>query len=129
MATKADMSAKDTAAIDAYIGNTPEPFRGALEHIRALVKSTIPDAEEALVYGVPGFRLNGRPLVCYAAFKAHCGFYPMNPALMDSLKDELAGFRTAKGTIQFTPDKPLPDALLRKIVKARVKENAAGKAG
>ena len=127
MTAKAPKSISDAAAIDAYVGKTPEPFRGALEHIRTLVKAAAPDAEEALVYGVPGFRLNGRPLVCYAAFKAHCGFYPMNPALMDSLKDELAGYRTAKGTIQFTPDKPLPDALLRKIVTARVTENGAGK--
>lgn len=127
MTAKAPKSISEAAAIDAYIGKTPEPFRGALEHIRALVNSSVPDAEEAMVYGVPGFRLNGRPLVCYAAFKAHCGFYPMNPALMDSLKDELAGFRTAKGTIQFTPDSPLPDPLLRKIIKARAKENAAGK--
>ena len=124
--TKVTTSTASATAIDAYLAKTADPFRSALEHIRALIKAAAPDAEEALVYGVPGFRLNGRPLVCYAAFKAHCGFYPMNPALMDSLKDELAGYRTAKGTIQFTPDKPLPDALLRKIVTARVTENGAG---
>lgn len=127
--TKVTTSTASATAIDAYLAKTADPFRSALEHIRALIKAAAPDAEEALVYGVPGFRLNGRPLVCYAAFKAHCGFYPMNPALMDSLKDELAGYRTAKGTIQFTPDKPLPDALLRKIVTARAKENAAGRSG
>ena len=127
MTTKVEKSVTDTAAIDAYVAKAPEPFRGALEHVRALVRSTVPDAEEALVYGVPGFRYGGQPLVCYAAFKAHCGFYPMSPALMDSLEDELAGFRTAKGTIQFTPDNPLPDSLVRKIVKARAKENVAGK--
>lgn len=127
MAAKVQKSVTGTAAIDAYVAKVPEPFRGALEHVRALVRSIVPDAEEALVYGVPGFRYGGQPLVCYAAFKAHCGFYPMNPALMDSLEDELAGFRTAKGTIRFTPDHPLPDALVRTIVEARAKENAAGR--
>lgn len=127
MAAKVQKSVTGTAAIDAYVAKVPEPFRGALEHVRALVRSIVPDAEEALVYGVPGFRYGGQPLVCYAAFKAHCGFYPMNPALMDSLEDELAGFRTAKGTIRFTPDNPLPDALVRTIVEARAKENAAGR--
>jgi uncharacterized protein YdhG (YjbR/CyaY superfamily) len=125
--TKATTSSASATAIDAYLAKTADPFRSALEQIRALVKAAAPDAEEALVYGVPGFRLNGKPLVCYAAFKAHCGFYPMNPALMDALEAELSGFRTAKGTIQFTPDSPLPDALVRKIVKARVAEIAAGK--
>jgi uncharacterized protein YdhG (YjbR/CyaY superfamily) len=113
------------AAIDAYIGNVSEPFRGSLVKLRALIKSADPAAEEAMIYGVPGFRHGGHPLVCYAAFKAHCGFYPMSPALMDSLASELAGFRTSKGTIQFTPDKPLPDTLVRRIIKARVAENAA----
>lgn len=127
MAAKVQKPVTGTAAIDAYVAKVPEPFRGALEHVRALVRSIVPDAEEALVYGVPGFRYGGQPLVCYAAFKAHCGFYPMNPALMDSLEDELAGFRTAKGTIRFTPDNPLPDALVRTIVEARAKENAAGR--
>jgi len=112
------------AAINAYIANVPEPFRGALKKLRDIIKSADPQAEEAMIYGVPGFRHDGN-LVCYAAFKAHCGFYPMNPALMDSLAAELEGFRTAKGTIQFTPDRPLPDALVRRIVKARMEQNAA----
>lgn len=125
MAAKTVTAAKEAvAAIDRYIGNVPEPFRAALAHLRTVVKSIVPEAEEAIVYGVPGFRLNGRPLVCYAAFKTHCGFYPMNPALMESLAERLAGFRTSKGTIQFTPDKPLPDALVRSIVRARAKESA-----
>lgn len=110
--------------IDAYLAKVPEPYRSTLEALRALIKSADPGAEEAMVYGVPGFRHDGA-LVCYAAFKAHCGFYPMDPALMDSLAAELAGFRTSKGTIQFTPDKPLPVALVRRIVKARVAQNAA----
>jgi len=126
MTTKSTNAGNDpAAAIDIHIANVPEPFRGALEKLRATIKSADPKAEEAMIYGVPGFRHHGN-LVCYAAFKAHCGFYPMSPALLDSLGDELSGFRVAKGTIRFTPDQPLPDMLVRKIAEARVEENAAG---
>ena len=72
-----------------------------------------------MVYGVPGFKQDGG-LVCYAAHKTHCGFYPMSPVVIDALKDELAGFETAKGTVRFTPDKPLPDALIVEIVTRRI---------
>lgn len=102
----------------------PAPQRAALEHLRALIHATAPEAEEALVYGAPGFRLGGA-LVCYAAHKSHCAFYPMSPSLLDRLGDEVADYRTAKGTLQFTPDRPLPDTLVRNIVRARVAENRA----
>jgi uncharacterized protein YdhG (YjbR/CyaY superfamily) len=114
-----------SAAVEAYLDKIPEPYNAALRALRAQIASSDPEAEEAMVYGVPGFRHGGKPLVCYAAFKSHCGFYPMSPALMDALADKLDGFRTAKGTIQFTPDNPLPAALVRRIVKARAAENTA----
>ena len=114
----------DLERIDAYLAALDPPQRTALEHLRALIAANAPDATEALVYGVPGFRLNKKPLVCYAAFKAHCGFYPMNPALLDALAGQLTDFRTAKGTIRFTPDRPLPDALVVEIVRTRVAEIA-----
>ncbi|HEY0920541.1 iron chaperone [Devosia sp.] len=126
-AKSTDAGSDPAAAIDIYIANVPEPFRGALEKLRATIKSAAPKAEEAMIYGVPGFRHHGN-LVCYAAFKAHCGFYPMSPALLDSLADELTGFRVAKGTIRFTPDQPLPAGLVRTIVTARLGENGAGTA-
>ena len=75
-------------------------------------------------YVVPGFRQQGA-LVCYAAFKTHCSFFPMSAALMDTLGDELQGLRTSKGTIQFAPDEPLSEDLVRRIVAARIAENAA----
>ena len=125
MAEKSTKAGDDpAAAIEAYLAKVPEPFRGALGKLRDIIKAADPEAEEAMIYGVPGFRHYGN-LVCYAAFKTHCGFYPMDPALMDSLAAELEGFRTAKGTIQFTPDKPLPAGLVKKIVKARLAQNAA----
>jgi uncharacterized protein YdhG (YjbR/CyaY superfamily) len=127
MTAKQPLTGQGIAAVEAYLASIPEPAHSALEHLRATIRSAAPDAEEAMVYGAPGFRLNGRALVCYAAHRSHCGFYPMSPALMDTLAAELAGFRTAKGTIHFTPDQRLPDALVRKIVKARVKEDGTGK--
>lgn len=117
------MSKADNAKIDAYLAKLGDEQRMVLEHIRTLVKQAAPEAEEALVYGVPGFKQGGG-LVCYAAFKAHCGFYPMSPVVIEELKTELAGFETAKGTIRFTPDKPLPDALITEIVRRRIEENA-----
>lgn len=117
-----------TDAIETYLNKIDDPAkRQALEDLRSLIKKAAPDAEEAPVYGVPGFKLNGQGLVCYAAFKAHCGFYPMSPELMDKMTTELEGLRVAKGTIHFTPDQPLDESLVERIVTARVAEIAAGK--
>lgn len=122
MSAKPPKSAEaQLAAVEAYLGRVPEPFRTALLELRAVIRSMAPDATESLVYGVPGFRLQS-PLVCYAAFKAHCGFYPMDPALIERFAPELDGFTTAKGTIHFTPDKPIPTDLVRRIVRARLEQ-------
>lgn len=118
-----------TRATETYLANIPEPFRGALDALREKIRTISPEAEEAIVYGAPGFRLGGRPLVCYAAFKAHCAFYPMNPALLESLSGRLKNFRTSKGTIQFTPDHPLSDAIVELIVRRRVTENLSPATG
>jgi uncharacterized protein YdhG (YjbR/CyaY superfamily) len=115
--------AKGLAAVEAYLAAVPEPGRSALEHLRAVIRSAAPGAEECITYDTPGFRLDGA-LVSYAAFKAHLSLFPMSATLIDTLGDELAGFRTSKGTIQFTPEKPLPDALVRRIVLARIAQNA-----
>lgn len=112
------------AAVEAYLAKLPEPARAALGHLRATIRSAAPDAEEALVYGVPGFRQGGA-LVCYAAHKSHCGFYPMSPELLDALAGELGGLRTSEGTIEFTPEAPIADDLVRRIVARRIEENAA----
>ena len=110
--------------IDDYLTKLEPDKRAALEHIRALVKKAAPAAEEAMVYGVPGFKQDGA-LVCYAAHAAHCGFDPMSPDVIEALAADLAGFETAKGTIRFTPDHPIPDALVTEIVQRRLDENAA----
>ena len=115
-------------AVEAYLAKAPEPSRSTLEKVRASIRAAVPaEAAETISYGMPAFRYKGA-LVAYAAFKNHCTFFPMNASLIDALGEELKPYRTPKGTIQFAVDKPLPAALVEKIVKARVAENEA-KAG
>jgi uncharacterized protein YdhG (YjbR/CyaY superfamily) len=111
-----------TAEIDAYLATLPDDMRKALQALRRTIQAAAPGAVEAISYGAPAFRYRGRPLAAYRAAKAHCAFYPMNPAVIDAHRDELAGYDTAKGTIRFTPDRPLLDALVSTMVKARLAE-------
>jgi uncharacterized protein YdhG (YjbR/CyaY superfamily) len=109
--------------VEAYLAKVPEPAHTTLQKTRATIRSVVPaDTTEGLSYGMPAFRYKGA-LVAYAAFKDHCSFFPMQASLIDEMKVELAGYRTSKGTLQFPVDKPLPAALLKKMVKARVAEN------
>lgn len=111
------------AEVEAYLAQVPEPARSTLERVRATIRAAVPkDATECLSYGMPAFRYKGA-LVAYAAFKQHCSFFPMSASLLDDFADELKGFRTSKGTLQFPQDKPLPATLLKKMVKARVAQN------
>lgn len=114
--------------IEAYLAGVPEPARGTLEKIRATIRSVVPaEAIEAISYGMPAFRYKGA-LVGYAAFKDHCSFFPMSAALIVEFKEELSKYSTAKGTIRFPQDKPLPATLVKKLVKARVAQNEKKKA-
>ena len=91
--------------------------------MRTTIRAAAPaEATECLSYGIPAFRYKGA-LVGYAAFKKHCSFFPMQASLIDEMQEELKGYRTSKGTLQFGVDKPLPAALVKKMVKARVAEN------
>jgi uncharacterized protein YdhG (YjbR/CyaY superfamily) len=109
--------------IDDYLSALSDDKRAALEKLRRAILAAAPGAEECISYQIPAFRLNGRLLVWFGAGANHCAFYP--GGIVQSYKDELAGYKTAKGTIQFQPDKPLPVALVRKIVKARIAQNEA----
>lgn len=110
--------------VEARLAAIAEPLRSALEHLRKTIRSAAPDAEEAIVYGAPGFRQDGG-LVCYNAKKGALSFFPMSPPLLDAMGDEVTPWRASKGTLEFTPDNPLPDALVKKIVVARLAENRA----
>lgn len=111
------------AAVEAYLERVPQPARSTLAKVRAAIRAAAPkDATEGLSYGMPAFRYKGA-LVAYAAFKNHCSFFPMQAALIDAMQEELAGYRTSKGTLQFPVDTPPPAALVKKMVKLRVAEN------
>src|SRR5689334_14692338 len=125
-ATKAARPSPDgTADVEVYLAKVPEPARTTLEKLRATIRAAAPkDTSEEINYGMPAFRYKGG-LVGYAAFKHHCSFFPMSASLLDEFADELKGYRTSKGTLQFPQDKPLPAALVKKMVKARVLQNEA----
>jgi uncharacterized protein YdhG (YjbR/CyaY superfamily) len=108
--------------MDAYLSRLPAAQRSALEHLRGLIAETASDAEEGHSYGMPAFRYRGRPLVGFQAARDHLGFYPMSPTLIEAHAAELAAFSTSKGTIRFTPERPLPDALVRAIIEERLAE-------
>lgn len=110
-------------SMDDYLARVPEPARGTLEKIRAIIRSAAPaEATEGISYGMPAFRYNGA-LVAFAAFKDHCSFFPMGSSALEAFRDELKKYSTSKGTIRFPVDKPLPAGLVKKIVKARVAQN------
>jgi uncharacterized protein YdhG (YjbR/CyaY superfamily) len=105
--------------VDEYLAGVPEPARGTLGKIRAAIRSAAPpQATEIISYRIPAFKYKG-VLVWFAAFSTHCSLFP-TAAVIEAFKNELKGFSTSKGTIQFPTDKPLPTALVRKLVKARV---------
>lgn len=110
--------------VDDYLAGIPEPFRNALEHLRAIIREEAPDAVETIGYGIPTYKLDGN-LVHFAAFKNHMSFFPGSTTHTEALKEELTGFKLAKGTIQFTLGKPLPDDLVRRIIRLRIAENRA----
>jgi uncharacterized protein YdhG (YjbR/CyaY superfamily) len=110
------------ADVEAFLRAQPGDVRAALLHLRETIRAAAPDATEQLNYGVPAFKLRGRPFVSYGAGKDHCSFYVQSPAVMAAHADRLTGYRTSKGTVQFTPANPLPDDLVITLVRARVAE-------
>ena len=107
--------------IDQYIKAFPKDIQHILEKIRRTIQKAAPEAEEAISYQIPTFKLHGN-LVHFAAFKNHIGFYPTSKAI-EVFKSELSSYKTSKGAIQFPFDKPIPFSLISKITRFRVKEN------
>jgi uncharacterized protein YdhG (YjbR/CyaY superfamily) len=110
--------------IDQYLARVEPDQRDALEKLRQVIRKAAPDAEEVITYGIPAFRQDGF-LLGFAASAKHCSLHPMNNHTVADFAAELTPYSTSTGTIRFTPDKPLPPALVRKIVKARIAENKA----
>lgn len=108
--------------IDEYLAALTEDKRAALEKLRKTIKAAAPRAEECISYQLPAFRQNGM-LVAFGATPNHCAFYLMSSSTVEAHQEELKNYETSKGTIRFPADKPLPAALVRKLVKARIAEN------
>jgi uncharacterized protein YdhG (YjbR/CyaY superfamily) len=115
----------EPAGVEDYLAALPEDQRAALEKLRETIRAAAPEATETISYQMPTFKLRGRVLVYYAAFKDHCSLFPASEAVMEALGEELKPYFSGKGTLRFTPDKPIPVAIVKKIVKARIEENAA----
>ena len=109
-------------SIDEYLAALPAEQRAALERIRKTIRTAAPKAEECISYQIPAYRQNGM-LVGFGATANHCAFYLMSSSTVETYKDDLKDYDTSKGTIRFQADKPLPVALVRKLVKARIAEN------
>jgi uncharacterized protein YdhG (YjbR/CyaY superfamily) len=118
-------AAKGNAApknVEEYLAGIPEPARSTFNQLHAAIRSAVPpEATETISYGIPAFR-HKRVLVWFAAFSNHCSLFP-TAAVIEGFKNELKGFSTSKGTIHFPTDKPLPIALIKRLVKARVARN------
>ena len=115
--------------MDEYIAAVPEPARTTLKRVRATIRSVVPkDAIETISYQIPTFKYKGS-LVAFASFSKHCSFFPMSRSVIAAFQDQLQEFETSRGTIRFPLDKPLPPALLKKLVKARIAENERTRPG
>jgi len=111
--------------IDEYLAGVKPDQRAALEELRRTIRAAAPKAEECISYGLPAFRLDGRSLVFFAAWANHCSFYPGSSATLKKFRGDLRGFQTSKGTVRFSPDKPLPHAVVKKLIKARQQVRAS----
>jgi uncharacterized protein YdhG (YjbR/CyaY superfamily) len=108
--------------VDEYLAGVPEPARSTLKRIRAVIRSTVPDATETISYRIPVFKSKGRPLIWFAAFSSHCSLFP-GASVVAAFQDELKDFVLSKGTIQFPVDKPLSTPLVKRLLKACIARN------
>jgi uncharacterized protein YdhG (YjbR/CyaY superfamily) len=109
-------------AVGDFLARVPEPQRSALLALREQIRTAAPDAVEGLSYGMPAFRVRGKPLAGYAATKDHCSYHPMSGSVVETLGTQLDGYETSKGTIHFRPDAPLSDELVALLVATRRRE-------
>jgi len=109
-------------SVEEYLAALPKDARATLEKIRQAIMAAAPTATEKIGYGMPGFSYEGRYLVYYAGFKNHCSFFPASTGVMEEFSNDLESYDVAKGTIRFPIGKPLPGTLVKKLVKARIRE-------
>ncbi len=120
------MNSQKPASIDQYIAQFAAPIQARLEEMRKVIQKASLQATECINYGIPTFKLDGKILVHFAAFKKHIGFYP-GPAGIAAFQKEISAYKNAKGSVQFPLDEPLPLDLIRKIVEFRMRQNLENK--
>ena len=120
-----DSTRRKPKTIDEYLAGVDADYRDALQKLRETIHTVAPTAEECISYGMPAFRLNGRSLVFFGAWANHCAFYPGSSNTLRKFRNELRNFQTSNGTLRFSPDKPMPVALVKKLLKTRIAENNA----
>ncbi len=115
------------APIDAYLATLPVSQRDALQKLRTQIRLLAPDAVETISYGMPTFKVRGRLLVSFAGWKEHCSLYPLSGSVLEAHAEALKGFDRTKGSVHFTPEKPLPAAFVEALVSARLADLEAGR--
>jgi uncharacterized protein YdhG (YjbR/CyaY superfamily) len=115
--------------VDGYLAAIPEDARGSLARLRETIRAVLPDATEVISYQIPVFKHRGRDLVGFALAKDHCTFHVMSTAVVEAHSKDLERYKVGKGSVQFPVGETLPAALVRKLVKARIAENEAGRSG
>ena len=118
-----DSAKKKPKTIDEYLANVRPDHRRTLQKLRRTIQTAVPEAEECISYGIPAFRLKERLLVFFGAWANHCAFYPGSAATLKNFRNELRNFQTSRGTIRFSPERPLPVTLVKKLVKTRIADN------
>jgi uncharacterized protein YdhG (YjbR/CyaY superfamily) len=108
--------------VDAYLHGVEEPKRGVLQTLRRAILEVLPEAEEVISYGVPAFRVGGKTVAGFAAFKTHLSYLPFSGSVLSELADELDGYAMTKSSLHFPDDRPLPKALVEKLIEVRLAE-------
>jgi uncharacterized protein YdhG (YjbR/CyaY superfamily) len=112
------MSSKE---VTAHLAKIPQPQKATLEALRKTILEIIPNSEEVISYGFPGYRIDGKIICGFDAFKNHCSFFPHSSLVIPELEKELVNYKTSKGALQFAIDKPLPKSLVTKLIKTRIR--------
>jgi uncharacterized protein YdhG (YjbR/CyaY superfamily) len=109
-------------SVDDAIAEAPEPARSALQHVVDVARAVAPDAVDGVSYGMPALKVSGKALIGVVAAAKHLSVFPFSPSAIDAVREDLAGWSLSKGTIRFTPDHPLPDDVVERLVRARLAE-------